>query len=253
MRKRFRTAGSFACAMVLGLAFLSPPAAAQDQGYYTYVSFWAVPRSQWAAFEKQQEAATSTMQKLVADGTIVAWGNNAVRVHQEDGYTHADWFVATSRAALLKALETQWATATNPAFTAATKHHDVLFHTLAHGGKTSSGATGYGRVAYWQAKAGEEEALEAHVMKYIKPVLDADVENGTILMYNFHKEDVHTVEPGEYLLAIIYPNGEAIDKFFADLATRQKENPAIGQVLDSLTVGEAHRDAFSKVTAYQHK
>lgn len=253
MRKRFFTAGSCIGAIVLGLALLSSPAAAQDQGYYTYVSYWAVPRNQWAAFEKQEDSLTPTMQKLIADGTLVAWGNNAVRVHQEDGYTHADWFEASSRAALLKALETLFATATNPSFSATTKHHDVLLHTLAHGGKTSSTTTGYVRVTYWKAKAGQEDALEAHVLKYLKPVLDADVENGTILMYNFHKEDVHTVEPGEYLLAITFPSGEAIDKFFADLAAAQKQNPTVAQVLNSLTVDEAHRDAFGKVMAFQHK
>lgn len=65
-------AAVFIGAIALGVA---TPAAAQDQGYYTYVSFWAVPRSDWAPFEKQEEASSSTMQKLVADGTIVAWGD----------------------------------------------------------------------------------------------------------------------------------------------------------------------------------
>jgi len=243
-------AAAFVWVIALGLA---TPAAAQDQGYYTYVSFWAVPRSDWAAFEKQEQTSSSTLQKLVADGTIVAWGDEAARVHDEDGYTHADWFTATSRTALLKALEIEWGSATNAAFVATTKHHDVFLHTLAHGGKTASGATGYIRVTFWQAKPGAAEALEAHVMKYLKPMLDADVENGTILMYNFDKEDIHTAEPGGYNLAIVYPNGEAIDKFFANLAAAEKENPTIGQVLDSLTVAEAHRDSFGRVTAYQHK
>lgn len=227
-------AAAFIWLIALGVA---TPAAAQDHGYFTYVSFWAVPRSEWAAFEKQEEASTARLQKLVADGTIVAWGTEAARVHEEDGYTHADWFTATSRAAVLKALETEWATAANPAFEAATKHHDVFLHTLAHGGKTASGTTGYIRVTFWKAKPGAEEALEAHVMKYLKPRLDADVENGTILMYNFDKEDIHTAAPGGYNLAIVYPDGEAIDKFFANLAAAEKDNPAIGQVLDSLTVG----------------
>jgi hypothetical protein len=253
MWKSFFATASFVWAIVVGLVFLSPPAAAQDQGYYTYVSIWGVPRSQWAAFEKQEDATASTMQKLVADGTIVAWSDEAARVHQEDGYTHADAFVATSRAGLLKALETLFATAANPAFAAATKHHDLLLHTLAHGGTTSSGTSGYLRVTLWQAKAGQEDALEAHLLKYIKPRLDANIENGTILMYNLDKEEVHTVQPGAYDLAIIFPNGEAIDKFFAELAAAQKENPTVAQVLNSLTVGEAHRDTFWKVTAYQHK
>jgi len=78
---RLLTAVSLVWAIVLGVAFLSPPAAAQDQGYYVYVSWWAVPRSQWDAFEKQEESNIPTLQKLVADGTIILWGNAAVRVH----------------------------------------------------------------------------------------------------------------------------------------------------------------------------
>ena len=51
----------------------------------------------------------------------------------------------------------------------------MLLETLAHGGKTSSGATGYVRVTFWQAKPGSEQALEGYVMKTVKPVLDAAV------------------------------------------------------------------------------
>ncbi|SRR6266567_3717856 len=253
MLKRFFTIASLASTVMLGLASLPAPAAAQDQSYYTYVSFWAVPRSEWAAFEKQEEASNSTLQKLVADGTIVAWGDEAARVHEEDGYTHADWFTATSRANLLKALEVQWAGATNAAFVATTKHRDVFLQTLAHGGKTASGATGYIRVTDWKAKPGAESALEGYVMKTVKPRLDAAVANGTILMYNFDKEDIHSDAPGGYNLAIVFPNGEAIDKFFADLMAAGKEDPTVGQVLDGLTVAKEHRDGLGRVTAYQHK
>jgi hypothetical protein len=252
MMKRF-TIASLVCTVMLSLAFLPAPAAAQDQDYYTYVSLWAVPRSEWAAFEKQEQASNSTLEKLVADGTIIAWGDEAARVHEEDGYTHADWFTATSRANLLKALEVQWAGATNAAFVSTTKHHDVFLDTVAHGGKTASGATGYIRVTYWKAKPGAEDALEGYVMKTIKPRLDAAVANGTILMYNFDKEDIHSDAPGGYNLAIVFPNAEAIDKFFADLRAAGKENPTVGQVLDSLTVAKEHRDSLGRVTAYQHK
>ncbi|MHB8539421.1 MAG: hypothetical protein ACYDCD_00555 [Candidatus Acidiferrales bacterium] len=254
MFNRFLTTLGLAIALAGGMLLMPKPAAAQQgQDYYTYVSEWAVPRTQWAAFDKEDSASISRMQKFVADGTLVDWGNVSVRVHQEDGYTHAEWFTANSRAALLKVLETDWATAANPAFSSATKHFDLFLHTLAHGGKTSSGATGYIRVASWQAKPGQESALEATFMKYIKPTLDADVANGTLLMYNFDTEDIHTDPPGAYDLAMVFPNGEAMDKFFADLATNQKENPSTGELLDSLTVSKDHRDSFGRVTAYQHK
>ncbi len=253
MCKRFGAAVSLACAAMLTPAFLPASAAAQDQGYFTYVSLWAVPRSEWAAFEKQAKTLDATMQGLVADGTIVAWGDEEVRMHLEDGYTHADWFTASSRANLLKALEVVWAGATNAAYVATTKHHDLFLHTLAHGGKTTSGATGYLRVAFWQAKPGAERAFEEFVMKSIKPRLEADVSNGTILMYNFDTEDVHGDPPGAYNLAMVFPDGAAMDKFFADLTAARKEDPSVADVLESLTVAKAHRDGLGRVTAYQHK
>src|SRR5579859_6265755 len=149
MFNRFLTISGLAIALAGGMLLMPKQAAAQDQGqtYYTYVSEWAVPRAQWAAFAKQDEASVANMKKMVADGLLVAWGNEEIRVHQEDGYTHADWFTATSRDKLLKVLEIQWASATNSAFVSATKHRDFFLHTLAHGGKSVSDGTGYLRVA----------------------------------------------------------------------------------------------------------
>jgi hypothetical protein len=254
MLKRFLTIASLACAVMLSLAFVPAPAAAQDQGYYTYVSQWAVPRAQWEAFEKQEHESDATMQKLVADGTIVDWGSLATRVHTEDGYTHADFFTATSRANLLKALEVEWQGATNAAFVSTTKHFDMFLHTLAHGGKAApAGSTGYLRVTFWHAKPGAADALQGYVMKTVKPVLDAAVENGTILMYNFDEQDVHTDAPGAYNLAIAFPSGEAMDKFFNDLAAAGKQDPTVGDVIESLTIAKDHRDSLGRITAYEHK
>jgi len=245
----------FACvfALALGIALQAAPAWAQDQTYYTYVSEWAVPRAQWAAFEKERDQSNSTMQRFVADGTIIAWGNDANYVHTEDGYTHEDFFVTTSRAAVLKALDALRPPATGGAFTSVTKHRDYFMHTLAHGGKTSSGATGYLRVVNWQAKPHEGDALVALVKKYIVPELNAQIADGTVLMYNFDEEDIHTDAQGAYFLAMIYPSGEAVDKAFSRLVGDLKETPAVGELISNITVGEAHRDSLAKVTAYQHK
>ncbi len=254
MFKRFLTVLGLAFALSGSMLMAPRPAAAQQgQDYYTYVSEWAVPRAQWAAFEKQQEADIPRMKKLVADGTLVAWGNLQTRVHQEDGYTHAEWFTANSRANLLKALEEAWTTAANASYVAATKHYDLFLHTFAHGGKTVSNATGYLRVGFYQAKPGDADALQGLMMKDVKPVLDSAVADGTLLMYNLDTEDVHTSAPGAYNIAMLFPDGAAMDKFFSDLAAREKANPAVTQTLASLTVGKDHRDGFDRVTAYQHQ
>jgi hypothetical protein len=252
MFKRLFGSWLLLCAVAASAAVV-PLAAAQDHSYFTYVSSWAVPRDQWTAFDKQSQEADAQMKSALADGTIVAWGDVATRVHEENGYTHAEFFTATSRDKLLKALEAQWAGATNAAFVSATKHHDVLLETLAHGGKTSSGATGYVRVTFWQAKPGSEQALEGYVMKSVKPVLDAAVASGTLLMYNFDKEDIHSDAPGGYNLALFFPNGATLDKFFNDLAAAGKSDPTVGQVIDNLIVAKEHRDTLSRLTAYGHE
>jgi hypothetical protein len=253
MYRRLLTAVLLACAVGLSACFLRAQTGPQDQGYYTYVSHWAVPRSDWAAFEQQEKSTEAIMRKLVGDGTIVAWGILAERVHQEDGYTHSDFFTATSRANLLKALETVWGSATSSGFVAATKHFDEFLHTIAHGGNPVSNATGYLRVTEWQARPGADHALQGYVLNQIKPVLDKDVANGTILMYNFDEEDVHSHPPGLYALAIFFPDGAAIDKFFAEIAAAGKQDPTVGEVIDNLTVAKAHRDSFNRLIAFEHK
>jgi hypothetical protein len=243
----------FAFALALGTALVATPIGAQDQTYYTYVSEWNVPRSQWGAFEKERDQQNAALQHLVADGTIIAWGSDANYVHTEDGYTHEDFFVATSRAGILKVLETLRPPATGGTYNSVTKHRDFFMHTIAHSGKTSSGTTGYVRVASWQAKPGEGDAFVDHIKKYVLPMLDAEVADGTVVMYNFDAEDIHSDPPGAYFLAVVYPSGEAMDKAYARLAASSKENPAVGEVISNITVTEAHRDSLGKISAYQHK
>jgi hypothetical protein len=254
MKRSYLATLCFAVLFIAGIALTPKHAAAQmAQDYYTYVSQWAVPRAQWDAFAKQQESDIPRMKQLVADGTIIAWGNDEVRVHQEDGYTHAEWFTATSRANLLKALEEQWTTATNASYVSSTKHSDLFLHTIAHGGNAVSNGTGYLRVAFYQAKPGEAEALQNLLMKNIKPFLDSAVANGTLTMYNIDQEDIHTSAPGGYNLAMLFRDGAGMDKLFADLTASGKTDPTTGEVLESLTVAKEHRDSFGRVTAYQHK
>lgn len=247
--------GVYAAVLFFGASLLVSPALAQQesQGYYTYVSQWAVPRDQWNAFDKQQATDIPRMQKLVGEGTLVDWGNLSARVHSSEGYTHAEFFTATSRANLLKALEQAWTTATNTSFVAATKHQDMFLHTLAHGGKTVSNATGYLLVAFYQSKPGDGQAFESLLLKRVKPFLDNDIANGTLLAYNIDAEEIHTNAPGGYNIAVLFPDGSGIDKFYEELSAAQKTDPEVGRMFSALTVADDHRDSLSRITAFQHK
>ena len=237
------------------MLLLPKAAMAQDQGttYYTYVSQWTVPRAQWAAFAKEDQTTVASMKKAVADGLLVAWGTAETRVHTVDGFTHAEWFTATSRENLLKVLENQWTGATNASYVAATRHEDLLLHTIAHGGKAGASGAGYLRVASYQAKPGSEDALEGLLMGKVKSFIDDEVGKGNITLYNIDEEDIHTDMPGNYDLAMLFPDGAAMDRFYADFEAMGKSDPATGVAFQSLTIGKDHRDDLARVTAYQNK
>ena len=89
--------------------------------------------------------------------------------------------------------------------------------------------------------------------KYIQPDLDGGVADGSVLMYNFDTQQVHTDAPGAYNLAVVYANGDGLDKGAALLTARSKENPAAAEAFGAMIDNEAHRDTLSKVLAFQHK
>ena len=239
------------CALALSALVAAAPV--PDQTHYTYVSFWAVPRAQWTDFEKAQEQTNSVFERLVADGTLVAWGFDADEVHTEDGYTHANWFVSTTQAGITKTLEALRGSSRTPALASATKHKDLMLHTIAHGGKTVRTTSGYIRVAFWQAKPGRGDDVEQFFKKYIQPDLDAGVADGSVLMYNFDTEQIHTDAPGSYNLAVVYANSDGLDKSSAMLAAHAKENPAASEGFGAMLESHAHRDSLSRIIAYQHK
>jgi hypothetical protein len=253
MRKRSLIILGVVCALAL-LALSAPaPVNAQETTHYTYVSFWAVPRAQWSDFEKAEAESNAIMEKMVGDGSLVAWGSGAIVVHTEDGYTHFDWFTSETQAGILKTLEALQSVSRTPQLAGSTKHRDYMQHTIEHGGKTVRTSSGYVRVGIWQAKPGRGEDFEKFFKKYIQPDLDAGVADGSVLTYNFDTEQVHTDAPGAYFLAVAYANADGLDKSTAMLAKHMKEDPAAGDAFVSMQETAEHRDMLGRVLAFQHK
>jgi hypothetical protein len=253
MNHRTRIILSIVCLLAFAALSLATPPQAQEQTHYTYISLWAVPRAQWADFEKTREQAKPVFDRFMADGSLVAWGFDAIMVHTEEGYTHVSWFIAPSIAGIMKTLEALRSSSTGAPYTSVTKHSDLLLHTLVHGGKAATMTTGYMRVALYQAKPGEGERFEESFKKYIKPMLDTELTSGTLLMYSLNTESIHTYPPGGYSLMALYTTAEGLDKGAADLAALIKENPAIVASLVLETDMERHRDGVGHVLAYAHK
>jgi hypothetical protein len=241
------------CALALSWLGAPSPARAQEATHYTFVSFWAVPRAQWGDFEKSEADTTAILEKMVADGTLVDWGAASSVVHTEDGYTHSIWFTSASQAGIMKTLDALQSPSRSAQLSAATKHRDYFQHTIAHGGKTARTNSGYVRVAAWQAKPGRGDDVEEFFKKYIQPDLDAGVADGSVLMYNFDTETIHTDAPGGYFLAVAYANGDGLDKAAAALAKHAKEDPAAGEGFGSMLETKEHRDELMRITGFQHK
>src|SRR5580700_1289127 len=99
----------FSVTFVLAISVICAPAQMQETKekprMYSYVAFWAIPRTQWAEQAKQTAAEEKMMEKAVADGSIVGYGSDQNLIHQPDGATHDTWFSSMSMAGLLNQLD----------------------------------------------------------------------------------------------------------------------------------------------------
>lgn len=253
MHRRNFIGAAVVCALAMMSLMVTAPAQAQEPTHYTFVSYWDVPRAQWNDFEKAEAQSNTIMEGLVADGTLTAWGSGAFLLHTEGGYTHFNWFVSETEGGIVKALTALATPSRGSSYAGVTKHEDHLLHSMAHGGKTARATSGVIRVGRWQAKPGHAEDVENYFKKYIQPDLDAGVADGSILMYNFDNEAIHTDAPGAYNLAVVYANGDGLDKNAAQLAAHAKDNPAAGEGFQAMIEVKEHRDSLGRVLAYQHK
>ncbi len=123
---------------------------------YSYVSFWSIPRPQWADMDKATVADQKILDKAMADGAIVGYGSDLNLVHDADGITHDDWWSGMSMAAILNVLDKFYksGTPTSPVLASATKHSDGIFVSHYYNWRPGSYKGAYTRVAYYKLKAG---------------------------------------------------------------------------------------------------
>jgi len=215
---------------------------------YSYVGFWNIPRAQWAEMEKNNAAEQKILDKALADGAIVAYGNDLNIVHTADGMTHDDWWSAMSMAAMLNVLDKFYksGTPTSPVLASATKHTDGIFVSRYYNWRSGTYKGAYTRVGYYKLKPdAPEHAIETLSKTFIVPLLEKLLADGSIVEYEIDTEAVHTEGPGAFWIDVISPNAEGLDKLNAALLDRVKTNPLAGQAFDSMIDSSAHRDSLS--------
>ena len=221
---------------------------------FTYVSEWNTPRAQWADMAKVEADIKTTMDALVADGTLVGYGTYENRIHSDASPTHGSWFQADSLANIFKALDKIYAQAgatTAPA-QAASKHWDFLFVSTIHGAKAYTGS-GYLRVIGAELKPGKEEEFRAAYRQYIVPVYAKLLADGAIVDYELDTEYVVGNAPGRFFSAVVTKDAEGLDKVRTAIADLFEKNPAVAEALSSPAEPNSRRDLLAHVTNMSRK
>jgi hypothetical protein len=219
---------------------------------YTYVSFWSMPRTHWADMDKSTASEKPALEKAIANGTIVAYGDDQNLIHTSDGDTHSTYWSATSMAGVLTVLDQFYkaGTPTQPVLAAATRHEDGIFVSRYYNGHSGSWKDVYSELAYYKLKPdAPSDALENLSKNMIAPLLEKLLNDGAILLYSINTEAVHTDAPGTFGIYYTAASAEGIDKVNTAIREMLKSNPTFGPAFVSATDASAHRDVLYRTNA----
>jgi hypothetical protein len=243
------------CAIAM-IAICATPVLAQDEPkekppMYSYIGNWSIPRAQWAEMEKASAPNQKILEKAMADGTIVGYGNDINLVHTPEGDTHDNWWSAMSMAGILNVLDKFYknGSSTSPVLASATKHSDNIFVSRYYNWHSGPYKGAYGRAAQYKLKAdAPNNALETLSKNLFVPLMEKLLADGAILEYEVDTEVIHTDSPGNFWVIFIASNAEGLDKFDAALREASKKNPMNGPAFGSMVDFKEHRDSLDSST-----
>jgi hypothetical protein len=242
------------CVLIIGVVAAGLPLRAQNESeskppIYVYVSQWAVPRAQWGDMAKLMVQDRALEDKLVADGTIAAYGQLVNLIHTEGEPTHQDFFWAKSEGNILKALAGFYSQpeVTSPVL-AVSKHWDKFLIGRIHNYRSGKFDDAYLAGSMWKLKPGQGHAFEAIVKARIIPVFEKGLSEGSVIFYSVDSEDYHTDAPGSVDVVFAVTDAAALDKVNDAFEAALGKDTEIGPALGALTVRDSHRDFLDLVT-----
>jgi hypothetical protein len=203
---------------------------------------------------KNNAESKAILDPLVANGTLLGYGFFENLVHADGGYTHGSWFQATSIANILKTNEV---TLSKPFVTApvrgASKHRDYLMISTIHGAHAVTNSTGYIRVISSEIKPGRIGDFLDTYRRYIVPVYEKLLADGTIVAYQLDSEYIIENAPGRTFSVAITRDAEGMDKVRAAFTEVFEKNPAVAAAFISATVPNTRNDLLARITAMTRK
>jgi hypothetical protein len=257
MSKQMWRVFSGLCALTMAAAWAAPGYAQTTEvkekpPMYSYVGNWNIPRAQWADMEKSNASELKVLEKALASGTLVGYGNDMNLIHRPDGSTHDQWWSAMSMAGLLNVLEQfyQSGSATSPVLASATKHWDSIYVSRYYNWHSGPWKDVYTHGASYKLRAdAPDDAVETLSKNLIVPLLEKMLADGVIHEYEVDTEAIHTEAPGTFWIFYIAANAEGLDKVNAALRETMKSNPLRGPAFNSMVDFSAHRDELARTTA----
>ncbi len=255
MSKRTMSVFAGLCAF-LTLALCAAPSRAQmtevkpKPAMYSYIANWQIPRAHWAEMEAANAGDKTILDKAMADGTIVGYGDDINLVHTPDGWTHDDWWSSMSMAGLVKVLDqlTSGGNSTTSVLGTATKHWDEIF--VSHYYNWKAGAAykgGYVHVSEYKLKAdAPDDAVELLSEHMVVPILEKLLANGTIAEYEIDEMAIHTSAPGTFAIVYVTPTPEGLDTVQAAVRDSVKDHPLSIDAFGSFVDDKGHRDELGK-------
>ena len=181
------------CALAMSAVWAGPAVAQTSEvkakpPLYSYVASWNIPRAQWADVAKANATDQKLLDKAIADGTIVGYGDDVTLVHQADGTTHDDWWSAMSLAGVLNVLDQleKSGNATSPSL--CWQCHESLRITFTSAAITTGmpdrAKDGYTYAASYHLKPdAPDDAVETLSKNLIVPLLEKLFADGTLHEY----------------------------------------------------------------------
>jgi hypothetical protein len=219
---------------------------------YTYVANWVIPRARWDDMEKARTANQKIFDGAIAGGTLLGYGDDDTLVHQVEGETHANWWAATSIAALLDVLDQIYKSRSTaaPVLASATKHWDSIYVSQFYGWHAGTVKGGYVHGASYKLKAdAPRDAVEVLSRSFIVPLFEKLMADGTVQAYQVAEETIHTADPDMFFIFYVTSNAEGIDKVNAALRAAIGENSLASPAFASMVDFAAHRDDLGRENA----
>jgi hypothetical protein len=233
----------------------------------TKISFYKVPLDKTDAFIAKGKLWLPTLDALIADGTVLAYGMERDYLHTPGHPNVVFWFTTPNFAALEKADKAMAAfEAKNPQLLAdiiamndANAHQDKIVRSPVMNMKPSSACMPkFAHMRMEKVKAGKVQDDVALFRKYLKAEMDALVDSGVICAYGYDVESIHGSAPGLTGHWTMLPDLGSMDRVRAATgASWQKLAASDRRLIEAFEEANhdatAHRDMLTVVEAYKSK